>query len=294
MVVGIAGPTHQVLVGGREVTCSLRGRLRKERRRVTSIAVIGDRVEVALGVDGAGAIESVEPRRTELSRPGFEGRTRVVAANLDQLVVVHSAHKPDFNRHLVERFLAVARRGGMDGLLVVNKCDLEAAETIDAWVAPLVDQGFPVLRTAAKAGIGIEALRAALAGRISAFVGHSGVGKSTLLNAIDPGLRLRTGAVGLTGKGRHVTSASRLYPLAAGGYIADTPGIRELGMFEADKEELDEVFPEIAALAPGCRFRGCSHSHEPDCAVKAAVESGVIDEGRYRHFLKLSSEEIAR
>lgn len=292
MVVGVLGPEYRVLIEGREVACTLRGRLKKVRQRATALAVIGDRVEVETSAHGTGAIEAVLPRRTELSRPGKDGRTRVLAANLDQLVVVHSARKPDFNRHLVERFLAAGTRGGMQGLVVVNKCDLEEPATIEAWVAPLVEQGFAVIRTAARLGLGVEELRHALTGRTSAFVGHSGVGKSTLLNALDPTLRARTASViSSTGKGRHVTSASRLYPLAGGGFLADTPGIRELALFDADMEGLDEVFPEIAALAPGCRFRGCSHSHEPGCAVKQAVERGEVDESRYRHYLKLAAEE---
>jgi ribosome biogenesis GTPase / thiamine phosphate phosphatase len=292
MLVGVLGPEYRVLLEGREVACTLRGRLKKVRQRVTAIAVIGDQVEVTTSAEGTGAIEAVLPRRSELSRPGLDGRTRILAANLDMLVVVHSARKPDFNRHLVERFLGAGKRGGVEGLVVVNKCDLEEPATIEAWIAPLVEQGFPVIRTAAKLGLGVEELRHALTGRVSALVGHSGVGKSTLLNALDPTLRARTAAVSATtGKGRHITSASRLYPLAGGGYLADTPGIRELALFEADTESLDEVFPEIAAAAPGCRFRGCSHSHEPGCAVKTAVERGEIDAGRYRHYLKLAAEE---
>lgn len=289
-VIGINGPQFVVRADGKDVVCLLRGRLKKEQKQVTSLVVVGDRVELTLLGDGSGAIESVAPRRTELARPGFGPRTRVVAANLDQLVVVQATRLPAFNRHLVERFLAIAAGGGMNGLVVVNKCDLEQPAVVESWLRPLRANGVPVLLTNAKAGHGVEALRAALAGRMSVMVGPSGVGKSSLLNALDPELRIRTAAVSeATNKGRHTTSASRLYPLAAGGYLADTPGIRELALFEGDPEALAVVFPEIADASPACRFRGCSHSHEPGCMVKAKVAAGEIEGDRYRHFLKLSA-----
>lgn len=289
-VTGITGPLFSVLVDGREVSCSLRGRLRKKRQSATSLVVVGDSVEVALSPDGTGAIESVGPRRTELARPGFSNRTRLVAANLDQLVVVQATRMPAFNRPLVERFLAIGTRGGMSGLLVVNKCELEAAEVVEAWVQPLRSNGVAVISTSAKAMIGVDELRQALHGKLSAMVGPSGVGKSSLVNALDPGFRVRTAAVSeVSHKGRHTTSASRLYPLAGGGYLADTPGIRELALFEDDPESIAAVFPEIVDAAGLCRFRTCSHRHEPGCAVKELVASGAIEEGRYRNFLKLKA-----
>lgn len=289
-VIGIMGPQFVVRADGKDVVCLLRGRLKKEQKQVTSLVVVGDRVEVTLLADGSGAIESIAPRRTELARPGFGPRTRVVAANLDQLVVVQATRQPAFNRHLVERFLAIAIHGGIGSLVVVNKCDLEAPDAVESWLAPLRASGVPIVLTNAKTGHGVDALRSALEGKLSAMVGQSGVGKSSLMNALDPGLRIRTAEVsGTTGKGRHTTSASRLYPLAGGGYLADTPGIRELALFEGDPESIAAVFPEITDAAPACRFRGCSHSHEPGCVVKAKVAAGEIEEDRYRHFLKLSA-----
>ena len=292
-VIGIYGPQFVVRVDDmdvRDVPCVLRGRVKKERQRVTSLAVIGDRVEVILFPDGTGAIESVGPRRTELARPGSGVRARIAAANLDQLVIVQATRSPAFNRHLVERFLSIAAGGGMAGLVIVNKSDLEDPAVVESWLVPLRSNIVPIFLTNAKSGQGIEALRAALSGKMSAMVGQSGVGKSSLMNALDPELRVRTAEVsGVTGKGRHTTSASRLYPLAGGGYLADTPGIRELALFEGDRESLAAVFPEIEEAAPACRFRGCSHSHEPGCMVKAKVAAGEIEGDRYRHFLKLSA-----
>jgi ribosome biogenesis GTPase len=290
LVIGVTGPQLVVRVGDRDVACVLRGRLKKQRQDATSVVVVGDRVEVMLLDDGGGAIESVEPRKSELARPGVRLRTRVVAANLDQLVIVQATQSPRFNRRLVERFLSIALRGRLSGLLVVNKCELEEPAVVESWIAPLRAQGLPAFLTSAKSGHGIEALRGALAGRLSAMVGPSGVGKSSLLNALDPRLNIRTAEVSeATHKGRHTTSASRLYPLAGGGYLADTPGIRELALFEGDEESLGAIFPEIEEAAAACRFRGCSHSHEPGCAVKEKVAAGEIEDDRYKNFLKMNA-----
>jgi ribosome biogenesis GTPase len=289
-VIGVTGPQLVVRVGDADVACVLRGRLKKERKQVTSLVVVGDNVEVTLLPDGSGAIEAVQPRRTELVRPGFANRARLVAANLDQLVVVQATQRPRFNRHLVERFLTMAAGGGMSVVVVVNKSDLEDEAAVELWVQPLRAAGVPVFLTNAKSGAGVEALRSALAGKLSAMVGQSGVGKSSLLNALDPSLQIRTAEVSdATQKGKHTTTASRIYPLAGGGQLVDTPGIRELALFEGDPESIAAVFPEITEAASGCRFRGCSHSHEPGCMVKQLVEAGAIDRDRYQHFLKLSA-----
>jgi ribosome biogenesis GTPase len=291
-VIGVAGPQLVVRVDDKDVACVLRGRLKKELKQVTSLVVVGDEVEVALFADGGGAIEKVLPRRTELVRPGAGTRARVAAANLDQLVIVQATRQPAFKRPLVERFLAIAASGRMRGLLVVNKCDLEDPAVVESWLLPLRAYELPVFLTNAKTGQGIEALRGALEGKLSALVGQSGVGKSSLLNALDSGLKIRTAEVSdSTSKGRHTTSASRLYPLAGGGYLADTPGIRELALFDGSLESLPAVFPEIEAAAARCRFRGCSHSHEPDCVVKEMVAAGEIEEDRYKNFLKMSAGE---
>jgi ribosome biogenesis GTPase len=282
------GPRFWVGVDEKAVPCVLRGRLRKEQLRVSSRVVVGDEVTVELLPDGTGAIEALRPRRSELVRPGFGGLAHVMAANVDQLVIVQAAHQPAFKRHLVERFLATARRGRMGALVVVNKCDLEREVVIQSWVAPLAASDVPVVLTSAVDGRGIDELRALLQGRISVLAGQSGVGKSSLLNAMYPQFEIRTAAVSAwSSKGRHTTTTSRLYALPDGGYLADTPGIRELGLFEDSEEAVTGVFPEILAAADGCKFADCTHSHEPKCAVKAAVERGEIDPDRYEHYLRL-------
>jgi ribosome biogenesis GTPase len=290
LVVAASGPRFWVRLGEADVLCSLRGRLKRDRQQATSLVVVGDRVTVAVQPDGTGVIQEVAPRRTALERPGFRERTRLAAANLDLLVIVQATRLPAFNRHLVERFQAIADRGGMSALIVVNKIDLEDPALVESWLAPLRALELPIVLTCAKDGRGIEELREALVGRLAAMVGPSGVGKSRLVNALDPGFQARVGEISrVHEKGKHTTTASRLYPLEGGGYLADTPGIRELALFEGDPESLAIVFPEIVEAASGCKFRGCSHSHEPACAVKAAVEAGMIDRDRYQHYLRLAA-----
>jgi ribosome biogenesis GTPase len=283
------GPRFWVEIDETEIPCVLRGRLRKEKQRVSSPVVVGDQVRVLRLPDGTGVIEGGEPRRSELARPGFKGLVHVIAANLDQLVIVQAARQPAFKRHLAERFVATARRGRMEALLVVNKCDLEEEAVVRSWIAPMAASGVPILLASTVDGRGIDALRSQLTGKVSAFAGQSGVGKSSLLNAMFPEFAARTSAVSdWTRKGRHTTTTSRLYPLPGGGYLADTPGIRALGLFDDDEEAVTGVFPEILTAAARCKFPDCTHSHEPKCAVKAAVSRGEIAADRYEHFLRLA------
>lgn len=288
LVTRTEGPTLWVDCGGGETPCVLRGRLKKQQLRTGNLAVVGDRVEIEIRPDGPGVIHAVAPRRSELARPGHRGTVQVMAANIDQVVVVQSARQPAYRGRLVDRFLVTARRGRMDALVVVNKCDLEAEPVIRSWVRPLEDSGVRVILTSALDGRGLEALRHAITGLVSVLAGQSGVGKSSLLNALFPGAGAATGEVSAaSNKGRHTTSAARLHPLPGGGYLADTPGIRTLGLEEADDSLIAGVFPEIQERAAGCKFRDCTHSHEPACAVKAALARGEIEARRYDSYLRM-------
>lgn len=290
VVTRIEGPVFWVRVNDKdEIQCTLRGKLKKKRLRVTSLLVAGDEVSVVVGSDGTGVIDQVLPRRSQLSRPGFHGYEHVIAANVDLLVIVQAARQPAFKRRLVERYLAIARHGGMDSLVVVNKCDLERLDVVKTWAAPLRDAGVRVLLTSAPSGLGLEELRSALSHKTSVLSGPSGVGKSSLINALCPDFGIRTQAVAdWNQKGRHTTTSSRLYELPGGISLIDTPGIRELALFEDSEDSVTGVFPEIGALAHGCKFTDCSHSHEPGCAVKAAVSQGLIDKDRYNNYIRLA------
>jgi ribosome biogenesis GTPase len=281
------------------VEARLRGRVKKDRQ-TSDLAVIGDRVEVERLPDGTGAIASVEPRRSRFSRrqPGPRGSWRedVMVANPDLVVVVFAVDRPPPNPRLIDRFLVVTEYNEVPALLVANKVDLGAEAARDIF-GPYERIGYDVLYAGAKAGIGVEELRGRLAGRLSIVTGPSGVGKSTLLNALQPGLQLATGEVSSAeeGKGKHTTTHAELLPLegADGGYVADTPGIRELGLWEIPPSELAWCFPEFRDHLGGCAFNDCSHLHEPRCGLRAAVGRGEISDERYDSYRRLLTGDLA-
>jgi ribosome biogenesis GTPase len=292
LVRSAVGGTYEVELfegGGAVVEASLRGRLKREQRTGDAV-VVGDRVRVRRHDDGSHTIEAVEPRSTELARraPGARGRHRakVVVANLDQLVAVFSVTHPEPRLRMLDRFLVLAESSRLDAAIVANKIDLDPDAA--AAFAPYEAIGYPVVHTSAETGEGVEAVRTLLGGRVSVLAGPSGVGKSSLLNAMQPGLGLRVGDVSdAVRKGRHTTVSSLLLPLESGGYVADTPGLRELGLWGVDPEELDACFPELRPYLGGCRFRSCTHTHEPGCAVRAAVEAGEVTSARYESYVAL-------
>ena len=282
---------------GTQLECRLRGRVKQERGD-SDLVVIGDRVSVAPLGDGEGMIESVEARRSRFSRrqPGPRGvwKEDMIVANLDQVLVVFACADPMPHLRMVDRFLVVAEHNEVEAVVVANQVDLvgmAAARTIFAGYETI---GYPVHFVSAREGIGIEELADRLIGRVSVVTGPSGVGKSTLLNAIQPGLRIETGAVsGTVHKGRHTTTSAELHPLSApgGGYVADTPGLRELGLWNVPPDELAWCFPEMRPLLGGCGFNDCRHLAEPRCAVRAAVAAGIVSEARYESLRRLLLNE---
>jgi ribosome biogenesis GTPase len=273
--------------------CTLRGRLARARRRSVRLVAVGDRVLLAPGADDTGVIEEVLPRRSKLSRraAGPRQHEQVVAANVDQALVVSALVEPPLNLDLVDRYLVAADRGQLRALLCINKLDLGDASPHEADLQVYRELGYRVLFTSAATGAGIDGLREQLTGHTTVVAGPSGVGKSTLINAVEPGLELRTAPVSQkTGEGRHTTTASQLLRLSTGGYVIDTPGMREYTLWEIEPDELDEHFPDIDAFREGCRFSDCTHSHEPDCAVKEATERGEVAGRRYRSYLAMLDE----
>ena len=282
------------------VEARLRGRVKKERQ-ASDLAVIGDRVEVERLADGTGAIASVEPRERRFSRrqPGPRGTWRedVMVANPDLVTLVFAVDRPPPNPRLVDRFLVVAEYNEVPALIVANKVDLLGQEAASAIFGPYERIGYGVIYASAKAAIGLEELRGQLAGRLSIVTGPSGVGKSTLLNALQPGLHLATGEVSSAeeGKGKHTTTHAELLPLdgPAGGYVADTPGIRELGLWQIPPTELAWCFPEFREHLGNCAFNDCTHLHEPRCGVRAAVASGAVSDDRHDSYRRLLTGDLA-
>jgi ribosome biogenesis GTPase len=273
---------------------SLRGRLKQEDAGILKLAV-GDAVRLApdeRGGDGWTIVE-ILPRRSTLVRrePGGGPRERVVVSNVDQVVVAFAAADPAPHLRALDRFLVVAEANALAARIVVNKIDRVDPAAVRAQFADYPRAGYPMHFTSVRTGEGLSEIRAALTGRTSAIAGPSGVGKSSLLNALYPGLNLRVGAVSeAVHKGRHTTVGALLHPLPDGGYVVDTPGLREVGVWGISARELAPCFPEFRPYVAQCRFADCTHRMEPECAVRAAVSSRAISRARYESYAKLFAE----
>ncbi|HVR74345.1 MAG TPA: ribosome small subunit-dependent GTPase A [Planctomycetota bacterium] len=272
------------------VLCSFRGRLREPGRR--SLVVVGDQVLISC-TGGEGILEKVLPRRTELVRGTAGGEAMVVAANMDRLLVVLSAHDPPPRWALVDRMLVSAERDSLEPGICVNKGDLIAgdpgeAARLESSLAIYRSLGYAVFGVSALEGTGLDPLRAWLSGKKTVVAGHSGVGKSTLLNALHPGLLLGTGKVNaVTGKGRQTTTAVSLHAMPFGGHVADTPGFREFFPLDITLPELGRSYPEFREVLGGCRYSDCLHEKEPVCCVRKGVEEGAISKLRYGSYLQI-------
>ncbi len=280
------GAAYRVLTPAGEVRAVLRGKVKRDTPRV----VVGDRVRLDLeGEGGMMGIAQVEERRSLLARRVPEGRgTRPVAANLDQVLVVTATLDPVPIPQLIDRLLVVAESNDLPAAVILNKTDLEPGPALQA---RLEGAGYRVFRTSVRTGEGLEALRAALAGRVSVVTGPSGAGKSSLLNALEPGLGLRTGEISeRIRRGKNTTVGAVMVPLAAGGFLVDTPGFSEVGLWGLAPRDLAHCFPEFRARVDGCRYADCSHTHEPGCAVLGAVTAGAIDPGRHESYRTLLAE----
>jgi ribosome biogenesis GTPase len=288
VVLACVGGRYRVLVAGRLVDAVLRGRMKHRR---TDVVLVGDRVTLANLEDAPAAIEAILPRRSVLKRrsPGRARGERIVAANVDHVVVVGAARMPDWDPYLIDRFLAVAEANDLSVTIVINKADLDAGAA--DYGAPYAAAGYPVLLTSAVSGAGVAALRGVLEGHVTLFSGPTGVGKSSLLNALVPGIQLRTGAVSPhTHGGRHTTVSAEMHPFGTSGFVVDTPGLRDVGLWGISALDVARAFPDVNAMAGRCRFDNCQHRDEPGCAVRTAAESGTLAGSRYRSYRKMLDE----
>jgi len=306
---------HYVVDRGTDtILCNISNKLRKQlvfptaaptsvRRRVVAVEdiraidpiAIGDVVEYVEGGEDTGQILEVLPRKNKLARraAGRKPIEQVIVANVDQVVLVFAAAQPTLQWTLLDRYLATVELHELTPVICITKSDLVDRAELEAEMSDYQRIGYPVVLTSAATGEGIDDIRALLHDRVSVLVGKSGVGKSSLLNALEPGLGLRVGEVSKwSGKGRHTTRHLEMFRLRDGGAVIDTPGMREFAIWDISEVDLGHLFPEMRPFLGHCRFgASCAHDREPGCAVKAAVERGEISERRYFSFLRLNDWE---
>ncbi len=288
IVMSVSGARCRAFFEGEEIDCLVPPHIAMQRK---SALAVGDRVQIVREGD-SGRVESVLPRRSVLARPDplHAHLQRLIAANIDVVIHVVSVKAPPLRPRLIDRFLIAVQRGGAQPVVCVNKIDLldavQRAEELDR-LAVYSDLGVPVIACSTRTGEGLDELRTAVEGRTSALAGHSGVGKSSILNALDQRLQLVTRDLRRHGSGRHTTTRSTLYDFGGGTYLIDTPGIREFGLWDLDRQSLRDYFPEFEATAEFCRFTNCTHVHEPDCEVKRRVEEGELSRPRYDTYGRL-------
>lgn len=301
LVVRSTGSWYQVLMpDGSMRECRLRGNFRIRGNKQTNPIAVGDRVTFQLVEDGTGMITAIDDRRNCIIRRStkLSKQTHIIAANIDLLCIVATLGLPRTSTGFIDRLLVTAEAYHIPASLVFNKCDLYDEELWplhNEMKAIYEDAGYPVLEVSALTGMGLDALKDLIAGKVTLFSGHSGVGKSALLNAIDPSLNLKVGEISdWSLKGKHTTTFAEIFPLhfsdddvMPSTYLIDTPGIKEFGMVDIKPEELSHFFPEMKTLLHDCHFSNCTHRHEPGCAVKEAVDRGDVSSERYQNYLNI-------
>ena len=293
-VVRATGSWYDVLHDGETVRCRIRGRLRLKGVRSTNPVVVGDEVACEADEGGDYVIADILPRRNYVIRraSNLSKESHIIAANVDQALLMASLRSPETPTAFVDRFLVTCEAYKVPVTILLSKLDLQDAEAVAEFRAVYEGAGYRVLEVSVREGRGVEGVRELLAGRTTLVSGNSGVGKSTLIQAIDPSLDIRTGEISESHhKGRHTTTFSTMYPLAGGGAVIDTPGIKGFGLIDIDEAELWHYFPEMMRVAPACRFYNCTHTHEPGCAVTEAVKAGEIAWPRYESYLKIRDED---
>ena len=275
----------------------LRGAMRLAAGKTTNPVAVGDVVSYEIGADGVAVISSVLPRRNYVIRrsTNLSRQAHIIAANVDMAYLVVSLYFPEVKLPFLDRVLVTCEVYGIPATIVLSKTDMyrcEAPEAIEAFKEIYSSAGYPVIETSVVTGEGIDSLRAACSGHVNLFSGESGVGKSSLIKALDPSLDPKVGDISSAHlQGKHTTSLYEMYPLASGGYVIDSPGLRGFGLVDLEKEEIAKYFPEMLRASAGCRFTPCTHTHEPGCAVKEAVEAGIISAERYNSYLGMLEED---
>ena len=294
VVVRATGSWYEVLTEGERLQCRIRGKLRLKGVRSTNPVVVGDRVMGITDEQGNHLIVDIEPRRNYVIRraSNLSKESHIIAANIDRALLMVTLRQPETALEFVDRFLVTCEAYKIPVVLLLSKIDLQDPEALAAFRAIYEPIGYRVLEVSTATGEGVEQVRELLIGATTLLSGNSGVGKSTLVQAIDPTLDIRTGEISDSHhKGRHTTTFSTIYPLVEGGYVIDTPGIKGFGLIDIEEEELWHYFPEMMHYGQECRFYNCTHTHEPGCAVIAALEEGAIAEQRYESYLKMMDDD---
>lgn len=294
VVMRATGSWYDVMHGGETVRCRIRGRLRLRGVRSTNPVVVGDEVVCEADEGGDYVICDISPRRNYVIRraSNLSKESHIIAANIDQALLMLTLRAPETATEFVDRFLVTCEAYKVPVTIVLSKIDLQESGAVADFRAVYEGAGYRVLEVSVPESIGIEAVNELLTNRRTLLSGNSGVGKSTLIRAIDPSLDIRTGEISESHhKGRHTTTFSTMYPLAGGGAVIDTPGIKGFGLIDIDDAELWHYFPEMMRVAPDCRFYNCTHTHEPGCAVAEAVKAGEIAWPRYESYLKILDED---
>jgi len=294
IVLRSTGSRYEVLTEKGLISCTIRGKFRLQEEDATNPVVIGDKVTISLNEDESGVIDEREERAGKLSRRAAGrrvGKEHVIIANVDTAWIVQSVRQPRINPGFIDRFLVMAEANGINAGIIINKIDLfddRAEEHVGFFAGMYLSLGYEVLYTSTTSGDGIADLKDALSGGIHVFVGPSGVGKSSLLNELVPDLQLKTGGISAsTQKGKHTTTYAELIALDSGGFLGDTPGLREFGLYSIEPSELSHYFVEFREHIGECRFPNCTHDHEPDCRIKELVDADVLPIERYESYINM-------